>query len=149
VISDPDPTVTDPIRKKFGVSQNQRDFIEWLATPEPSRVPATIKDWAAERGVHHQTPTHWKRDRWFRAAWDMRLQELNIDPDRIQRLVDAIYEKALKGDVPAQKLYLEYSKGFAPVQKVEVHRAPSELSDEELAAELDLAAHRLRSSDDS
>jgi hypothetical protein len=134
----------DEIRLKYPISQNERDFIEWLVTPEAERQPRYAKEWAAERGVHEKTPQAWKRDRWFRAAWDMRLQQLNINPDRVQKLVDAIYDKALKGDVQAQKLYLEYAKGFMPQQRIEVVRPASELSDEELALEMEKAIIDLR-----
>lgn len=37
-------------------------FVAWTATPEPLRVPATQKDFAAENSISAETLSHWKQD---------------------------------------------------------------------------------------
>lgn len=107
------------------------EFLEWLV--DPTRQ-GTIASWARDHDLHPQTPHDWKKHPTFKAAWEKRLKELNIAPDRVQRVLDALWDKACTGDSKAASLYLQYIERFTPKTTVVVHdRAVADLSDAELA----------------
>jgi hypothetical protein len=93
------------------------------------------RDLAADLGIHEATISKWKKDYLFRRAWDKRLADLNVSPDRIQRVIDSIYNAACKEDMKAAELYLKFVDRFTP--KVQVQgaedRSVKEMSDDELA----------------
>lgn len=113
----------------------QSKFLDWLLS-DP-RDPATRKEWAAQNGVHEDTPKRWKRDRRFKEEWERRAREKNISVDRVQSVVDSLHRAAINGDVKAASLYLQYIDRFVPKQVIKVEdRDTVNLSDEELLAEL-------------
>lgn len=120
---------------KKDVTPEQEEFIEWLV--DPSRQ-GSQNEFARRIGVNPATLTKWKKhDAIFRAAWQKRCDELNVDPETIQDIVQAIKRSALGGDMKAAELYLKYVDRFTPKVKIESEVvAPKELSDEELAREL-------------
>lgn len=124
-----------PMAGKKEVTADQADFIEWLV--DPSRV-GSQNDFARKIGVNPATLTKWKKhDAIFRAAWQKRCDELNVDPETIQDIVQAIKREALNGDMKAAELYLKFVDRFTPKVKIESESvAPKELSDEELEREL-------------
>lgn len=130
----------------------QAEFIEWLV--DPSRE-GTQEAWAEAHSLHPRTLSAWKKAPAFREAWDRRLAELNVNPDRIQRVVDALYENATdresRDQVKAANLYLQYVEKFTPKrQVVGDRRSLEDMSDEELeeliaaGAEAELHERRLR-----
>ena len=61
------------------------------------------------------------------------MEELQGSPERTQKLLDAIYERALGGDNKAAHLYLQATNRLAPTQiTVEHSSKTSEISDAEL-----------------
>ena len=113
----------------------QSKFLDWLLS-DP-RDPATRSEWAAQEGVHPDTPKRWKRDRRFQEEWDRRAREKNISVDRVQSVVDSLHRAAVNGDVKAASLYLQYIDRFTPKRVVKVEDGDtSGMSDEELMAEL-------------
>lgn len=126
------------------VTETQAAFIEWLVDPNRQGTQA---EWAAARGHVPKTVSTWKKDPRFRAAWDARLRSLNIEPDRIQGVIDAVYAKALEGDTKAASLYLQYIERFTPksVNVIE-DRSARDMSDEELEAEFLADVKHLRAS---
>lgn len=117
------------------ISEAQAAAIEWLVDPE--RV-GSQKELAARIGVDQTTLSKWKKDYLFRKAWDRRLADLNVSPDRIQRVIDSIFSSATSGDMKAADLYLRYVDRFTPkVAVVNESRDIKEMSDEELALELE------------
>lgn len=118
----------------------QAAFVEYLVDPDRG----TQADFARAHGVAEKTLSRWKKDSDFRSMWDRRCAELNVDPDRVQRLIESIYARALDGDVRAQKLYLEYTEKFTPKRVVIEDRSPKDLSDTELADALEEGARHLR-----
>tara|TARA_R100001463_G_scaffold1983_1_gene8465 strand:+ start:1349 stop:1771 length:423 start_codon:yes stop_codon:yes gene_type:complete len=130
-----------------GLPAVRQRFLEWLLLPPGHRVPSTVKEWAAENDVCSDTPARWKKDARFVREWDRRCAELNVNPERVQAVVDALWAKAADGDVKAASLYLQYTERFVPQQKVQVGRDVSSLSDAELVAELEDKVVELRAID--
>ena len=116
--------------------ERQDKFLEWMLS-DP-RLPATQHEWAEENGVHKDSLRRWKRDPKFIAEWEERARQKNISVDRVQSVVDALYNQATSGDVKAAQLYLQYIDRFTPKMKVVNEDASTKgLSDAELLAELD------------
>lgn len=119
------------------LSTDQIEFIEWLVDPAHE---GTQKDWAEAHGYDQQTPSRWKKDSAFRAAWEKRLHELNIRPDRIQDVIDEIYGIILHGNhsdkIKAATLYLQYVNRLTPAKAAatEPETPLEDMSDDELEA---------------
>lgn len=80
-------------------------FIEWLTLPESLRVPPTARQFAAENGISERTLFRWRRQPEVSAN----IQELASvhARSRFGEVANAIVERAIAGDVAAQKLYLQ------------------------------------------
>ena len=118
------------------LTDNQLAFIEWLVDPSPKSVKGSQAEFCRGRGIDISNPRKWKRSKPFRDALQARLDELNVAPDRIQEVVNALFVQATEGNTKAAELYLRYVERLQP-QKVVVQRDAAELSDEELAAALE------------
>ncbi|MGH9735974.1 MAG: phBC6A51 family helix-turn-helix protein [Candidatus Acidiferrales bacterium] len=92
-------------------------FIEWLALPEALRVPSTARQFAAENAVSERTLFRWRRQSQVSAE----VQELASlhARSRFGEVAHAIVERAIAGDVSAQKLYLQ---SFVPATGLENKR---------------------------
>ena len=110
----------------------QSEFLDWLLTSKDDREHNTIRSWAAAHGVSAATPTEWKKDRRFRREWEDRAAAKNISVDRIQNVIDTLYEAAVVGDVQAAKMYLSHVEKLAPPVVVQRDPDVQDLSDEEL-----------------
>lgn len=115
------------------LSEVQRDYIEWLCDPEREGSKA---QWAKDRGLSPRTLYSWVSDRWFKAAYEQRLAELNVSPDRIQAVVESLWKQAKGGDTKAASLYLQYVDRLQPKRVVIEDARVAALSDDELTAEL-------------
>ena len=113
-------------------------LLDWLLLG-PERSPKTQKEWAVEQEIHQDSVRRIKRDPRFIREWDRRAAELNINPERVQSVIDALWQQAASGDVKAASLYLQYIEKFTPKRRLVVDddRAVSGLSDAELHAELE------------
>lgn len=120
-------------------------FLDWLLLGL-DRVPATQRDWAAENGVHEDSLRRWKRDVRFVREWDRRAAELNVHPERTQRVIDALFAAAAGGDIKAASLYLQYIEKFTPKRRIVVddERDALSLSDGDLVAEIEAELAALR-----
>jgi hypothetical protein len=115
-----------------------RRFLEWYASPEKPRGLSTIEAYAEHSGVPLSYLRGWFKDHRFLAALAERCEELNLRPDRIQSVLDAVWDRATGGDIKAAELYLRYVGRLVPVPKqvqVTVKQA-KDLSEDELKAEL-------------
>lgn len=112
-------------------------FLDWLLRG-PERQPQTQREWAAENDMHEDSLRRIKRDPRFIKEWDRRAAELNINPERVQSVIDSLWQRASAGDVKAASLYLQYIEKFTPKRRVVVddEREVAGLSDVELADEL-------------
>jgi hypothetical protein len=127
---------TDPVTGKQTMPDIWRQFLEWLLLG-PERMPSTQKEWAAENGTHEDTVRRWKRDPRFRKEWESRAAEMNVHIERVQGVIDAVYSEAVKGDIKAASLYLQYISAYTPVKKVVVDKGDAaSMSDADLALEL-------------
>jgi len=122
-----------------------KEFLEWLLQG-PDRVPHSQREWAKQNDIHEDSLRRIKRDTRFVKEWDRRAAELNINPERVQSVIDALWQRAADGDVKAASLYLQYIDKFTPKRKVAVaeDRDIAALSDVELADELEAQIFNLR-----
>ena len=122
-----------------------KEFLEWLLQG-PERVPYTQREWAKQNDIHEDSLRRIKRDARFVKEWARRAAELNINPERVQSVIDALWQRAADGDVKAASLYLQYIDKFTPKRKVAVaeDRDVAALSDIELADELEAQIFNLR-----
>jgi len=121
------------------VSELQAEFIEWLL--DPARQ-GSQNEWARSHSIHPTTCSVWKkRDGIFRNEWERRAAELNVSPDRIQDVIEAVFQsatdKSAKDHVKAAELYLRFVDRFTPATKVVTSEgtaktAIEDMTDEEL-----------------
>jgi hypothetical protein len=86
-------------------------YLEWLLVPEDSRVPKTKAEWASANDIHYNTLLYWEKKKAFKERWALAIEGLAQSPDRTQKILDALYTKALSGDVKSSELYLR-ATGF-------------------------------------
>ena len=122
-----------------------QDFLDWLLRG-PERQPRTQRECAADNDMHEDSLRRIKRDPRFIKEWDSRAAELNINPERVQSVIDSLWQRASDGDVKAANLYLQYIEKFTPRRKVVVddERDIAGFSDEELASALEAEVIELR-----
>lgn len=123
------------------LTEKQRAFLEWLVmTPrerDEAGLPETQAAWARQHGVNPRTLREWKANSRFRAEWDRLASERNVSTERVQRMLDALYETAIEQrDVQAMKAWLEYSARLRPPKKPVLEGDYAKLSDEELVREI-------------
>lgn len=121
---------------RWRMPEKQSLFLDWLLTPLSEREEKTIKAWAAAHGVSAATPGEWKKDRRFRREWEDRAMAKNIGVDRMQNVIDVLYEAACNGDVAAAKAYIAEVDKLRPPRQVEPDSDVADLSDEELQGEI-------------
>lgn len=112
----------------------QLEYIEWLC--DPARV-GSKRSWAVAHDVHESTVHRWQNDRWFKEAQEKRLAELNVSPDRIQVVIDALHLAASRGDTKAAALYLQYVDRLNPKRILIEDTRVSQMSDTDLRLELE------------
>lgn len=90
------------------------EYVDWLCLPESMRQPATKAGWAEEHGLNRKTLNDWEHD--DRVKWLIRdrADTLNMGPERVQAVMNALYNKAQNGDVQAMKLYLDHVDKIMP-----------------------------------
>lgn len=115
-----------------GLTRDQSDFLDWLVEPAQTRTPKTQSAYAEENHVNERTLREWKKRQDFREAWDRRLSDLNIDPGRIQDVIDSMWAQACRGNVKAAELYLKYIDRFRDIKEVITTVSAEDLTDEEL-----------------
>lgn len=127
------------------LDQRQENYINWLCTPPQEREPASKEAYAALIGVNVSTLRRWEKKDVFRKAWQGKVDDVQGSPERSQRLLDTLYEKALGGDIKAAQLYLQATNRMAPPSvTLKSEKAATELSDSELDELIGLLAQRER-----
>jgi hypothetical protein len=114
--------------------QKAWDHIEWIA--DPNTVGQSEERWCKDSGVGYSTMVQWKRKPIWRRELERRCAELNVSPQRLQSIVNALYGNALRGDVRSAELYMRYVDRLTPQKVVLVDRGVAELSDAELDAKI-------------
>jgi hypothetical protein len=113
------------------LNPTQLAYVQWRADPERS---GNKREWAKEHEISEGTLRRWDHEPWFRDALDRRLQELNVSPERMQVVLDALFREAKGGDTAAAKAYFQWIEQIMP-KRVRIEDATIEsLTDEELEA---------------
>ena len=115
------------------LDSRQEAYISWLCTPPSERTPASKEKYAASIGVNITTLRRWEKKDVFRKEWQSKVDDVQGSPERSQRLLDTLYEKALGGDIKAAQLYLQATNRMAPpTLTVKSETNIGQLSDKEL-----------------
>jgi len=114
------------------LDSRQLQYLEWLVTPGPERNPRTQAEMSRLLGVDPTTLRRWEKKPVFKKEWDNRVSEIQGSPERTQRLLDALYAKALEGDNRAAQLYLQATNRLVVAPSAPQTTNASELTDEEL-----------------
>lgn len=115
------------------LDSRQEAYIGWLCTPPSERTPASKEKYADSVGVNISTLRRWEKKDVFRKEWQSKVDDVQGSPERSQRLLDTLYEKALGGDIKAAQLYLQATNRMAPpTLTVKSETNIGQLSDKEL-----------------
>jgi hypothetical protein len=115
------------------LDSRQEAYIGWLCTPPSERTPASKEKYAQSIGVNITTLRRWEKKDVFRKEWQSKVDDVQGSPERSQRLLDTLYEKALGGDIKAAQLYLQATNRMAPpTLTVKSEGNIGQLSDKEL-----------------
>lgn len=120
---------------RYGLDNPKKALLlDWLLDPIPGALDS-VQKWAEANGVNPTSARRWKQEPAFRRAWETELAKRNVDPGRVQKVIDAMFRKAADGDTVAAKLVMEYVGRLAPQAGLEAADDASDLSDEELERE--------------
>lgn len=115
------------------LDERQEKYLNWLLVPAPHRTPKSQEAYAKEEGVDVTTLRRWQKKPHFKQEWQKRVEELQGSPERTQKLLDEIYQRALGGDNKAAQLYLQATNRLAPQQVNITHtQSLAEISDSDL-----------------
>lgn len=121
-------------------------LLNWLITPPGMREPSSQNALAEELGVSSRTIRDWKQAPVFRALWEKQAKDIVGDPEKVQRVLEMLYDTALDTTnarhVKAAELYLKAVDGIKPPEASLAEKKAAELSDNELEALLAEAAQR-------
>ena len=121
----------------------QQKYLEWLCTAPSERVPASKNKYSMEHGVDISTMRRWEKKDIFRSQWKTQVDDLQGSPERTQRLLDNLYNKALEGDTKSAELYLKATNRMAPPSvTISSNKKAAELSDVELDSLIAAVAER-------
>lgn len=115
------------------LDERQEKYLGWLLVPQGHRTPHSKAAYAKANGIDETTLRRWEKKPHFKAEWQKRVDELQGSPERTQKLLDEIYNRALGGDNKAAQLYLQATNRLAPAQ-VNINHTQSlaEISDKDL-----------------
>jgi hypothetical protein len=130
-----DPYWTRDKSGKLIMPELQSRYLDWLLEEDRQ---GTDKTWARENGVSWETIKKWKQDPRFKEMWERRSVERNLNPGRLQKMIDVLYESAVKSrDYKAAKDYLSWAEKFLPPKEIRRDNTVSHLTDDELIAEIE------------
>ena len=129
------------------LSAPQQRYLDWLCTAPSERVPASKAKYAIEHVVDISTLRRWEKKEVFRSQWKQQVDEVQGSPERTQRLLDNLYNKALEGDTKSAELYLKATNRMAPPSvTISSNKKATELTDAELDSLIAAVAEREKSS---
>lgn len=115
------------------LDERQEKYLNWLLVPAPMREPKTQEAYGQREGIDTTTLRRWQKKPHFKSEWQKRVEELQGSPERTQKLLDTIYQRALGGDNKAAQLYLQATNRLAPTQVNVTHtQSLAEISDSDL-----------------
>lgn len=131
--------------RRTELSELQGEFLDWLTDPEAQARRESQNTIADRLGVHKGTLSKWKKDPIFVKAWEARLAAMNVNPERMQNLMDVLYSQGLGGSVKAIELYFKLNDRMTPERHIlQTAKAATDMSDAELAAMLEERAAAMR-----
>lgn len=129
---------------RIPLDERQEEFLAWLCGDRPEGESQNA--YAQRAGVTSSTLSKWKKDPEFIRRWEETMREGAAHPDILSRQLQALNVKAMAGDVKAIELYWKLVDRMTPdrLSVDQTTRSAEELSDEELARQLDQARQGLR-----
>lgn len=112
--------------------QRVHDYVAWLVSPEGTRTPTTKTAYAAEHSISPSTLKDWERDDRVKKLIRDSADKLNMSGERIQQVMNAMWNKAQGGDVQAAKLYMDHVDKIMPRDGGGMGGGYEDMSDEEL-----------------
>ena len=89
--------------------------------------------YALEHKIDETTLRRWQKKEMFLVEWKKRVDDIQGSPERTQKLLDTLYNKALEGDTKSAQLYLQATnRMLPPVVTVQSNKKTNELTDVEL-----------------
>lgn len=129
--------------EELTLSAPQQRYLDWLCTAPSERVPASKAKYAIEHVVDISTLRRWEKKEVFRSQWKQQVDEVQGSPERTQRLLDNLYNKALEGDTKSAELYLKATNRMAPPSvTISSNKKATELTDAELDSLIAAVAER-------
>lgn len=111
----------------------QNEYLDWLCTAPSERQPMSKQKMAEHLSVDVKTLRRWEKKPVFRDIWENRIQAIQGSPERTQRVLDTLYERALDGDTKSAQLYLQATNRMSPPTiELKSDKKAAELSDAEL-----------------
>lgn len=115
------------------LDERQETYLNWLLMPQGYRQPSSKTAYAKAHGIDETTLRRWEKKPHFKAEWQKRVEDLQGSPERTQKLLDEIYQRALGGDNKAAQLYLQATNRLAPTQvQIQHTQSLAEISDKDL-----------------
>lgn len=113
------------------LTAQQEEFLAWLTGDRPEGE--SQGKYAARLGVSENTLMRWKKDKAFLKRWEERMRETHAHPDKLSKLLEVTYQRALSGDMKAVELYHRLLDKMTP-EKIEhvTSDGVDKLSDEEI-----------------
>lgn len=116
----------------YTMPERQSEFLDWLLTPKEERQPPSQAKWAQARMIREDTVRKWKQDPRFKDEWRRRADETVVSTERLQAILDTLWQKGKDGDVQAATKYLEYAARLLPPKEVADDESVKHLTDEQL-----------------
>ena len=133
--------------EELTLSAPQQRYLDWLCTAPSERVPASKAKYAVEHVDDISTLRRWEKKEVFRSQWKQQVDEVQGSPERTQRLLDNLYNKALEGDTKSAELYLKATNRMAPPSvTISSNKKATELTDAELDSLIAAVAEREKAS---
>lgn len=121
----------------------QEKYLDWLCTAPSERVPASKNKYSIENAVDISTMRRWEKKDIFRSRWKTQVDDIQGSPERTQKLLDNLYNKALEGDTKSAELYLKATNRMAPPSvTISSNKKTVDLTDAELDSLIATIAER-------
>lgn len=121
----------------------QEKYLDWLCTAPSERVPASKNKYSVENSVDISTMRRWEKKDIFRSRWKTQVDDIQGSPERTQKLLDNLYNKALEGDTKSAELYLKATNRMAPPSvTISSNKKTVDLTDAELDSLIATIAER-------
>lgn len=114
---------------RTSLTEKQLLYIDYLL--DPDRGSKT--EFADDNHVEIGTLIRWEKHYLFKEEWAKRAQALNLSPARVQQVIDAVWQRAVNGDINAARTYLGYAEKLMPKSEVySISKGFEKMTDEEL-----------------